>query len=415
MSSIKAGLLDGLRVIEISSFVAAPLGGLTLAQLGAEVIRIDPVGGAADRGRWPRSANGSSLYWAGLNKGKRSIEIDFTSRRGQGLIHELLQESGDQGGILLSNAVRRPWLQDDRLRKLRPDLIHVLIQGTNDGSPAVDYTVNAAFGFPMMTGPSCISGPINHVLPAWDIACGLYAAVAILAADRRRRQSGEGEYLTIALYDVALSTVSHLGLLADAQLNDIPRERIGNHLYGSFGRDFDSRDGKRVMVVALTSRQWSQLLKMTGTTQLFLNLEILLGCDFQSESDRYQYREACAALLAPWFEGRSHLEIEEGLRQTSILWSTYRTIHELVTLHNLDLQSHPMMSETSQLGVSDYWSSATPIDQHCNGKRISVQAASVPGGDTDSILKSLKIKKGKSKAGECESHHIGAEGERHGH
>jgi 2-methylfumaryl-CoA isomerase len=64
-----AAPLAGMRVLEISSFVAAPLGGLTLAQLGADVIRIDPVGGAADIGRWPLAPSGTSLYWTGLNKG----------------------------------------------------------------------------------------------------------------------------------------------------------------------------------------------------------------------------------------------------------------------------------------------------------------------------------------------------------
>ena len=63
--------LDGLTVLEVSSFIAAPLGGMTLAQLGAEVIRIDPVGGGPDLGRWPLAPSGTSLYWTALNKGKR--------------------------------------------------------------------------------------------------------------------------------------------------------------------------------------------------------------------------------------------------------------------------------------------------------------------------------------------------------
>ena len=72
------GVLAGLRVVEGSAFVAAPLGGMTLAQLGADVIRFDPVGGGLDYGRWPLAPDGmTSLFWAGLNKGKRSIAVDF--------------------------------------------------------------------------------------------------------------------------------------------------------------------------------------------------------------------------------------------------------------------------------------------------------------------------------------------------
>src|ERR1700753_134623 len=92
------GLLAGLRIIEVSSFVASPLGGMTLAQLGAEVIRIDPLGGSADLHRWPLAASGASLYWAGLNKGKRSVTVNLRDPDGQRLVGDLLAASGPGGG-----------------------------------------------------------------------------------------------------------------------------------------------------------------------------------------------------------------------------------------------------------------------------------------------------------------------------
>src|ERR1700749_2343221 len=91
----------GLRVIEISSFVASPLGGMTLAQLGADVIRIDPVGGAPDVRRWPLADSGTSLYWTGLNKGKRSAVVDLRSPAGQEAVQRLVTAPGEGGGILL--------------------------------------------------------------------------------------------------------------------------------------------------------------------------------------------------------------------------------------------------------------------------------------------------------------------------
>ena len=71
--------LAGVRVVEISSFVAVPLAGMTLAALGAEVVRVDPIGGAADYHRWPITPAGDSIYWAGLNRGKRSVAVDMGS------------------------------------------------------------------------------------------------------------------------------------------------------------------------------------------------------------------------------------------------------------------------------------------------------------------------------------------------
>ncbi len=78
---MNGGILSGLSVVEGSAFVAAPLGGMTLAQLGADVIRFDQIGGGLDQGRWPLAADGRSLFWAGMNKGKRSIQIDLRSRK----------------------------------------------------------------------------------------------------------------------------------------------------------------------------------------------------------------------------------------------------------------------------------------------------------------------------------------------
>ena len=144
--------LAGLRVIELATFVAGPLGGMTLAQLGAEVIRVDPPGGAADYTRWPLAASGASIYWTGLNKGKRSLVADFRSAEGRDLIARLIAASGPEGGIVLTNA-DRPWLSHQTLSKARPDLIQVRIDGLRDGRPAVDYTVNASTGFPFVTGP----------------------------------------------------------------------------------------------------------------------------------------------------------------------------------------------------------------------------------------------------------------------
>jgi crotonobetainyl-CoA:carnitine CoA-transferase CaiB-like acyl-CoA transferase len=178
-----APLLDGLRIVEISSFVAAPLGGMTLAQLGADVIRIDPLGGAADTARWPLAPSGESLLWTGMNKGKRSITADFRTMEGREVVTRLAAEAG----IVLTNAVGRDWLTYEALTEYRPDLIHLQVEGHHDGGAAVDYTVNAEIGFPLVTGPPELAGPVNHVLPAWDIACGLYAAGAV-----RVRAPGSG-------------------------------------------------------------------------------------------------------------------------------------------------------------------------------------------------------------------------------
>jgi 2-methylfumaryl-CoA isomerase len=350
--------LSGLRVVEVSTFVAGPLGGMTLAQLGAEVIRIDPPGGSADYTRWPVAASGTSLYWAGLNKGKRSLCADFRSAEGRELVTRLIAGSGPGGGIVLTNA-DRPWLGYDALSRIRPDLIHLRIDGHHDGSPAVDYTVNAGMGFPLVTGPEGHPGPVNHVLPAWDIACGLYAAIGILGAERHRRVTGRGQQLSVALGDVALAAAGNLGFLAEAEVNRVSRPKIGNHLYGSFARDFGTRDGRRVMVVALTGRHWSDLLKITGMQAPVAALEEALGTDFATEEDRYTYRDALAGLLQHWFDGHDLDDVRRALSSSSVLWSVYRSFSDVV--EDDDVRANPMMGVIDQPGVGRHLAPGSPI------------------------------------------------------
>ena len=379
--------LAGMRVIEVSSFVAAPLGGMTLAQLGAEVIRIDPLGGAPDHSRWPLAPSGTSLYWAGLNKGKKSVCLDLRSPEGQEILARLLEHSGPDGGIVLTNAVGRPWLGHDALVARRPDLIHLQIEGHHDGTPAVDYTVNAAVGFPMVTGPEGHADPVNHVLPAWDIACGLYAALGILGADRQRRATGRGRRMTVALHDVALAMAGNLGFLAEAQVGRVVRRRIGNYLYGGFARDFETRDGGRVMVVALTTRHWAELLRVTEMRDVVAALESALGADFAREDDRFLHREVLAALLARWFGDHPLAEVEQALDGTTLLWSVYRSFAEVVA-DETGLTKNPMMDWVDQPGVGRHLAAGLPLAL-AGAARHPVRPAPVLGTDTDEVLGSL--------------------------
>ena len=260
-------ILQGLRIIEGSAFVAAPLCGMTLAQQGADVIRFDPLEGGLDAHRWPLTAAGRSLYWVGLNKGKRSIAVDTRTPEGQELITALITQPGEGNGIFLTNFPASGWLGYEALRKRRADLIMMNLFGNPDGSSAVDYTVNCAIGIPFATGPTHGDkpvNPVNHVLPAWDAITGVTAAMAILAADRHRLRTGEGQFVKLALADVAMAMVGNLGYIGEAQVNQKDHYSFGNDLYGAYGRDFQTRDDRYIYLAAITKRQWRALCQATG-------------------------------------------------------------------------------------------------------------------------------------------------------
>lgn len=347
--------LAGVRVVEISSFVAVPLAGMTLAALGAEVVRVDPVGGAADYHRWPLTHDGHSIYWAGLNKGKRSLAVDMRTEDGQQVVARLI----DHAGVFITNATGRHWHSYPTLSARRPDLIHLEVVGRGDGSTAVDYTVNAAIGFPLVTGPAEHVGPINHVLPAWDVSCGLYAALAILAALRRRDTDGLGSNIRLPLDDVALATAANLGFLTEAMVTGAQRPRLGNAVFGQYGHDFASADGVSFMVVALTARHFADLTDLTGTTEAVAAAAEALGADFADEGQRYRHRDVLNGLFAAWFAGHTSDEITAALSGTSVLWERYQSFAEVAD--SARVTDNPLFSLLEQPRIGAYPAPGLPM------------------------------------------------------
>jgi 2-methylfumaryl-CoA isomerase len=382
------GILDGMRVVEGSAYVAAPLGGMTLAQMGADVIRFDPIGGGLDRTRWPVNEEGTSLFWAGLNKGKRSIQVDLRSERGQEVLTELITAPGSEAGIVLTNFPPRGWLDYDRLAERRPDLIMVSIVGNHDGSSAVDYTVNPSTGFPWATGPRHLSVPFNHLLPAWDAITGTLAAAGVLAAERHRARTGEGQLVRIALSDVAMAMVGNLGKIAEAQVLRRERRKDGNYLYGAFGRDFLTSEGRRIMIVALTGRQWKSLVDATELHEAFETLENLMNVDLSKEGDRFRAREVIGAVLKPWTISRSYDEIAAIFDAHDVCWGRYQTFRELVDEDPRCSTANPMFEEIEQPGIGTYLVPGSPLDF---GKvdRLSPRRAPLLGEHTDEVLSEL--------------------------
>jgi 2-methylfumaryl-CoA isomerase len=353
--------LDGLRVVEGSAFVAAPLGGMTLAQLGADVIRFDNIGGGIDFHRWPETPDGHSLFWAGMNKGKRSLAVDVRSAEGQELVTELITQPGSDRGVFLSNFPAAGWLSDERLRARRADLIYTNILGNPDGGTAVDYTVNPASGFAYATGPLGGSLPTNHVLPAWDIATGLHAALGLLAAERVRSRTGIGQFVSVSLADVAFAMVANLGYLAQAEVLGEARPPIGNDMYGAFGRDFPTADGRRVMVVAISLRQWQSLVEAVGIGEHLPAIERAFGVDLTREGDRFRARDALAALIAPWVAERSLATVAEAFDRHGVCWGAYQTFAQLLHEDWRVSDANPVFRDIDQPGIGKVRVGGSPL------------------------------------------------------
>jgi 2-methylfumaryl-CoA isomerase len=348
------GVLHGMRVIECAAFVAVPSAGMTLAQMGADVIRVDRPTGGLDAKRWPVTASGESLFWAGMNKAKRSLALDLTRPEGQEILAALITAPGPDAGLFLTN-LRGPAFMDwPALSARRADLVMVSLTGTRRGEPAVDYTVNPALGFPFATGPEGLADPVAHMLPAWDLVAGQMVAGTLLACERHRMRTGEGQLAEMSLKDVGAAMMANLGIIAEVAVNGVDRPRHGNSLYGAYGQDFSCADGLRVMVVGLTDRQWRGLVKVTGTEAAMASLAASTGLDLGQEGSRWQARAGITAILQPWFAARTRAEVAALFDKAGLTWGPFRTFGQAVA-EDPDLSpDNPMFALVDQPGIGLY-------------------------------------------------------------
>ncbi|HCU90688.1 MAG TPA: 2-methylfumaryl-CoA isomerase [Gammaproteobacteria bacterium] len=354
-------ILNGLRIIEGSAFIAAPMCGMTLAQLGADVIRFDNIHGGIDYRRWPVTGDNHSFYWADLNKGKRSFAVDLKSNRGRELVTELITADGSDAGIFSTNLPAKGWLSYDSLKARRRDLIQLTIVGDRHGGTALDYTVNAKVGFPAMTGPADDERPVNHILPAWDNITAYMAALSILAAERHRRLTGNGQLVNLSLADCALATMGHLGFIGEVSINKSERLRHGNNVYGALGRDFLSADGKRMMIIAITPKQWSGLQRAGGFASEMDSLESRLKLDFSREGDRFTARNEICEVIDRWTTSTMFKQLKAALDENGCCWGVYQTIQELVE-EDIDVsEDNPIFSMVQQPNIGTYLVPGQPM------------------------------------------------------
>ncbi len=316
-------LLGGISVIEASSFVASPTAGLYLAQMGAEVIRVDQIGGGPDYNRWPQASGGQSLFWENLNRAKKSVAVDLGRPEGRELLQQLIRATGQ----FVTNFPAEGFLSHATLSAGAEQLITVRIMGQPDGRTALDYTVNAAVGYPFLTGEG--PGPVNHVLPAWDLLTGAYSAFALLAALRHRDATGLGQEVRVPLSDVALASTANLGMFAEVYHHGTTRERLGNQVYGAFGRDFTTADGERVMLMALTPKQWAGLIDILDMADEVAAIETARGASFaRDEGARFANRDA----LYPMVEAKvchwTFADLKVQLDRVGGCYGTYKTVVE---------------------------------------------------------------------------------------
>jgi 2-methylfumaryl-CoA isomerase len=227
---------------------------------------------------------------------------------------------------------------------------------------------------------------VNHVLPAWDLLTGAYAAFALVSAERARRAGGGGREVRIPLSDVAAGTLSNLGQVAEVMSTGQDRPRQGNDLFGAFGRDFVTADGRRLMVVAITARQWRGVLKTLGLTETVAALEAEVGVSFaEHEGVRHTWRERLNPLFEQAFAARTAAELAPAFEAEGVCWSTYRSLREAVAETPELFADNPIFAAADHPSGLDY-PAAGAFTTVAGTPRAPVRPAPRLGADTDQVL-----------------------------
>lgn len=254
--------LKGIRVIELARILAGPWAGQLLADLGADVIKVESPDGGDDTRKWGPpfvighdGENLSAAYYHSCNRGKRSIAIDFSTPEGAETVRRLVATSD----VLIENfkvgGLKKYGLDYDSLRKINPRLIYCSITGFGQSGP---YAPRAGYDFIIqgMAGMMSITGeagrePQKAGVAISDVFTGLYSVIAIQAALRHAEKTGEGQHIDMALYDTQISTLGNQNLnylvsgqspvqMGNAHMNIAPYEVVpvkNGHIILAVGND----------------------------------------------------------------------------------------------------------------------------------------------------------------------------------
>jgi crotonobetainyl-CoA:carnitine CoA-transferase CaiB-like acyl-CoA transferase len=287
VSDQHVGTLRGLRVVEIGTSVAAPMAAQILGDLGAEVIKVERVGNGDDSRSWaPPHWHGVSVTYLSLNRNKRSLALDFKDERGREILDSLVRSSDILIQNLRPGALASLGMDAESLRALNPRLIYCEMtgfgpQGPRASQPAYDPLVQAYSGIVSLTGDAG-APPARVPVSLLDMGTGMWAALAIYEALRRRDQTGVGSHVEVSLLQTALTWLS-MPLMSVLAGNPAP-ERLGSGLAGvvPYGA-FPTKDG-HIFISAGNNDLWSKLCMALDAAELRDHP------DFGSNGDRVRRR-----------------------------------------------------------------------------------------------------------------------------
>ncbi|MEV1025255.1 CoA transferase [Streptomyces sp. NPDC050264] len=394
MTSDQRPPLAGLRIIDLTTFLSGPSATQLLGDLGADVIKVEALGGDSSRAIVGPTVDGESAYYLANNRNKRSIAIDLKSPRGLAILNRLIAGADVVIENFRPGVTTRLGIDPHDVVERHPALVWASISGFGqDGPlrdrPAYDMVVQALSGVMSLTGhPGAPAARLG--IPAGDVVAGLYAVIGILAALEARHGTGRGRVIDVSMLRGQLAMLSYQALYTF--LNGVaPGPQGARHDSIATYRSFTGGDGRELVVTANTPRMWEGLCKVLGVAELVVDER------FVDAASRLRNKEELWAILEARFAERPAAEWVELLSEASVPVAPVKNVLEalgdaraaddgsLVVVRN-DTSSFENVATPIRFGETDGVDPVYPPTLGENTVDILVEELGIPASEIDSLL-----------------------------
>jgi len=327
-----AKILDGIRVLDFGRYIASPYCCQLLADMGADVIRVERPEGEPDRQRGPMTRDGQSIYYITLNRNKRGITLNLDNEAGRQTLAALVKKADVLVHNQPINRAQALGLDYPQLREINPRLISLAVSGFGSSGPwanftSLDIAVQALSGSADMTGPPEASPMLTH-LPFEDFGTSLYGALAVTMALFHRERTGQGQSVDLALFSTGLSFVAAYGVLAEVALNGVARRAVGNNVAFAVGGIYRCREG-HVAIACATDALWRKLCRLIQRPELIDDPRL------KNDLDRYEHRDLVDEAISDWTTKHPAAEVARILAEASVPVGEVNSVDKI--------QSHPQV------------------------------------------------------------------------
>jgi CoA:oxalate CoA-transferase len=369
-----ASSLESIRVLDFSRVFAGPLCGMLLADMGAEVIRVDSPRGEIDRTYALRGPDGETLTFKAINRGKKAITLRLNSKEGAAILEELVRHTDVVIHNFVSGTALAEKLNYDNLKKMNPRIVVASITGYGQNGPytkrvCLDYVTQAKSGIMALTGfPG--NPPTRTSVAFVDFGSGVCAALGILLALYHREKTGMGQAIDVALFDIASFLSQAVGALMAAEVygrevSERLYKRGGNFGWSSYMNCLEAKDGW-VMITPTSDGLWQRFVKVIGSDELTTDPR------FETDQGRGENAAIIDGIVKEWVAQRTVDEVVNTLQGAGVPCEPVNTMYQLLDDPQIKAREMIVYADHPDLGRIPL--PGTPIKLSLTSGRIGAHA-----------------------------------------